>query len=239
MQRIQRRLGERSKVAGASFAVISIFFLILSYFSNFIVFEIDSLVAFIAAIILLTREPSNSIQSRLVNRILDSLSTLNDQLAQGLSFRDVVYVATGPKVSDVVLGTSDPVREALEPPGKSLAQLFCRQMNADHVTLSDLDVQLPRILTQDFRLASDVVVNRDGDSKVDVRILNPALNCSNRAVAPGNNTGMIGCALGSLVAILYANATTKVVRLVDCSTSKGRNMLDVRLSLTEKAGGVH
>ena len=51
------RVGRYSRYAGIGFIVLSVVFLVIAVSDQFIVFEIDSIVAFLAAIVLLFKDP--------------------------------------------------------------------------------------------------------------------------------------------------------------------------------------
>jgi hypothetical protein len=100
------KLRRRTKSArGATvLSALTVLFILLSYRTGNLLFEFDSIVSFLAALVLLFRDTSHSVQARVVNRILTSSRQLvADLSAYGLGGSSFLYVPEGRKVGDVML----------------------------------------------------------------------------------------------------------------------------------------
>ena len=78
-------MGRHGRYAGLGFIALTIIFLVLAVADQFIVFEIDSIVSFLAAILLLFKDPRARVQVRVLDAIMGSsdeaiieLSTFSD-----------------------------------------------------------------------------------------------------------------------------------------------------------------
>ena len=79
-------------------------FIVLSYRTGNLLFQFDSIVSFLAALVLLFRDTAHTVQARLVNRILTSSHQLvADLSAYGLGGSSFLYVPEGRKAGDVML----------------------------------------------------------------------------------------------------------------------------------------
>src|ERR1700730_319893 len=98
----------RSKKKSAQGAIalsgLTVLFIVLSYRTGNILFQLDSIVSFLAALILLFRDTTHTVQARVVNRILTSSHQLiADLSAYGLGGSSFHYVPEGRRVGDVML----------------------------------------------------------------------------------------------------------------------------------------
>lgn len=83
---------------------LAVLFIFLSYRTGNLLFEFDSIVSFLAALVLLFRDTSHTVQARVVNRILTSSHELvADLSAYGLGGSSFLYVPEGRRVGDVML----------------------------------------------------------------------------------------------------------------------------------------
>ena len=100
------KLRRRTKSARGAIVLsaLTVVFIVLSYRTGNLLFEFDSIVSFLAALILLFRDTSHTVQARVVNRILTSSRQLvADLSAYGLGGSGFLYVPEGRKVGDVML----------------------------------------------------------------------------------------------------------------------------------------
>lgn len=253
MLRIHRKVGQKSRTAGIALAIFSLAFLGLSlYFSENIVFQIDSIVCLLAAIALFLRGERNSIQVRIVNRMLESSNQVLDELSS-LSFgrsTTFTYNSVGDKIGDVVVVAGTEIRHAAElettttgestlsprqsnvlerslvPPGRSLAELYQRELN---MTIStELLVQsLQTVICERFELASLLSVKQPRDSgSYEILLSRPAVRQSS---GTGDSTGIIGCPLSSMLAILFCYASKQPVRLQQSTFDIDKNELKIFL----------
>lgn len=221
--RLYREVGRTSKIAGLVFAVLCVDLLVLSVRTQFIVFEIDSVIAFLAALVLLFRDPRARVQARVLDAMLMSTNQSAQELSEyaGLEF---TYVPTGKGIDEVVvlpvgLKGIDPPDGAkssteLTPPGLALAQLFVREAGTARVTLDAIRASLPQMVTGNFGLASSVEVDTKDDLVV-VTLHGAAATCACDSDSGGSG-GRIGCTVASFLAILVAYATGRSLALQRC-----------------------
>src|ERR1017187_7179133 len=70
MSKLYKSVGRSSKFAGIGLGVLSIVFLLLAVYDGFFLFEVDSVIAFMAAIFLLFKDPRARVQSRVLDAML-------------------------------------------------------------------------------------------------------------------------------------------------------------------------
>ncbi|MGH9920237.1 MAG: hypothetical protein ACRD6W_15390, partial [Nitrososphaerales archaeon] len=100
--RLRRR--KRSGTGALLLSILTVLFIFLSYRTGNLLFEFDSIVSFLAALVLLFRDTTHSVQARVVNRILTSSHQLvADLSAYGLGGSSFLYVPEGRRVGDVML----------------------------------------------------------------------------------------------------------------------------------------
>jgi hypothetical protein len=100
------KLRRRTKSARGAIVLsaLTVLFILLSLRTGSLLFEFDSIVSFLAALVLLFRDTSHTVQARVVNRILTSSRELvADLSAYGLGGSSFLYVPEGRKVGDVML----------------------------------------------------------------------------------------------------------------------------------------
>ena len=254
MLRIHQKVGQKSRIAGLTLSLLSLAFLGLSlYFRNNIIFQIDSIVCLLAAIAVFLRGDKNSIQLRIANKMLQSSSEVLDELSS-LSFGSTAIFSNlplGDKVTDVVVSTnvqtlrpatletstdgrststplqSNSLQSDLIPPGRSLAELYQREIGL--VISTDLLIQsLRTIICERFELGSSQSVKQSQDGKsIEITLNNPAIRQSCTAAHPG---GTIGCPISSMLAILFCHAARRIVQVDQCSYDPARNELSIILS---------
>lgn len=101
-------LGLRRRTKSTSGAIalagLTVVFILLSYRTGSVLFQFDSIVSFIAAVVLLFRDTTHTVQARVVNRMLTSSRQLiADLSAYGLGGSSFLYVPEGRRVADVML----------------------------------------------------------------------------------------------------------------------------------------
>ncbi len=110
---LQVRRRRKSAAGAIVLSAVTVVFIVLSYRTGSLLFQFDSIVSFIAALILLFRDTSHTVQARVVNRILTSSHQMAADLsAYGLGGSSFLYVPEGRKVGDVMLV---PVKEGEVP----------------------------------------------------------------------------------------------------------------------------
>lgn len=225
---LYRRIGQRSRISGLAFVALTMGLLILSAYHPNIIIEIDSIVSFLAAVILLVKDP----RSRVQTRVLDAIVLSSDQAIAELSAQSGVsytYLPTGNSVLDVFMvptpagngatPASDPAEEVtvkLTPPGRGLAVLFKREAGLAQITMDALTVSLPSVMRENFGLADSVDIDGNGESIV-VTLSNPTATCDcGRNMPRDGSKGYIGCTVASFLAVLFSTATRRQVTLERC-----------------------
>ena len=216
-------------------ALISVGFLYLSYrHPNTLVFEIESIVAFIGALVLIFKDSTRSVQLRVVTRIADSAQSIIEGLAtSGATRGGFHYVSYGHKISDVFvvpinssplergtvstfgLSEKDVQRLKFVPPGRGLAELFEREVGVSQETLPGTLEALPDVLAESFELVASAVVNRDGN-RVEVKLVRPLLKQSCADTSLSVQDGRIGCPICSMIAILLCKYSGSPVVIEGC-----------------------
>jgi len=227
------RVGRYSRYAGIGFIMLSVLFLVIAVSDQFIVFEIDSIVAFLAALVLLFKDPRARVQARVFDAVMGS----TDEAIGELSTSDAgfTYVPAGDAVEMVVIipesqggkalpnGSSPraPSAEVITPPGRGLAKLYAREMGVTHLTMDVLRASLPEAMRENFGLARSVDIVST-DDRVDVTLHGASTTCTcglGQAKAP--TKGSVGCAVASFLAVLVSAATNRPVFLEPCVHEAG------------------
>jgi len=226
--RLYGRVGRYSRYAGIGFIVLSVLFLVIAVSDQFIVFEIDSIISFLAAIVLLFKDPRARVQARVFDAVLGS----TDEAIGELSASDVgfTYVPTGDGVEMVVIipeiaersvlpngaPSSVPSMDAITPPGRGLAKLYVREMGVTQLTTDVLRVSLPEAMRENFGLARSVDIVST-DDRVDVTLHGASTTCTcGVGQKDPTSKGSVGCAVASFLAVLVSAATNRPVLLERC-----------------------
>jgi len=225
LKALYKRVGTRSKIYGIGFAALSAVFLILSLSNENIVLQVDSVVSFIAAIVLLFKDPRKRVQTRALDALLLSSGQTMAELSgqKGVWF---AYEAKGEKISDVVAmpsqveGGSPLVMESemiplsVTPPGRGLADLFTREAGLKLITLDILRVSLPEMMVDNFGLAESIELTiRDGIAEVVLHHSSATCSCSDD---PRRLKGYLGCTIASSLAVMFCAATRQPLLLQKC-----------------------
>ena len=218
-----------SRFAGLGFVALAIIFLVISVYDQFIVFEVDSVVAFLAAIVLLFRDPRARVQAS----VLDATQASADRIIQELT-RDlggVSYVPTGAEVKDVVLsqinyptsrlpnitagGLIHPLT-TLTPPGRGLAELYSREAGLSKLSIDGLSASLQDILCGEFGIARSAEMKRETDDQISVILHEPSFTCT-CSESPAKDAGSVGCIVASSLAVLVSAAAKRRLSLSACT----------------------
>ena len=214
------RVGRLTRTVGFLFIVASLVFLLLSLWSPNVVFQIDSVASFLAAMILLLRDPRSRAQTRVFDAIMMSTDMAIAQLSaqSGSSF---IYTPEGKSVSEVIVvasagdtlkpGKTSPA-SSLIPPGRTLAELFVRESGMQELSLEGLKNSIEPLLTDNFGLADSVRLDITPE-RAAVELIRPATKCAEGGTIP---KGVIGCPVASFLAVLFAEASGRQVVLNKC-----------------------
>jgi hypothetical protein len=240
--RLYGSVGRHSRYAGLGFIALSIIFLVLAVADQFIVFEIDSIVSFLAAILLLFRDS----RARVQVRVLDAIMEYGDQTIGELStFSDTgfTYLPTGDHVEEVVVvpaplqkvappdgSRSRAPFEGFTPPGRGLAKIYVREMGLNQITMDTLRASLPGAMQENFGLADSVDIDSTGDRvKITLHGASTACACESDQTRPAKGT--IGCTMASFLAVIISTATRRPVSLEPCVHDVGADTWTVSMIL--------
>lgn len=247
--RLRQRLGLYSKFAGLGFIGLAVLFLVLAAYDQFIVFEVDSVIAFVAAIVLLFRDP----RAKVGAKVLDASQSSADQAILELSNNmgtGFCYVPVGEGVRGVEVLPTGPTSGSrgglpnghspvdteltygpITPPGKLLAEMFVRDSGLKTLSLSTLRASLSEAIRTDFELASSVEIQEDGE-RLRFVLHNPVSTCGRSDASPGA-PGRVGCTMSSFFAVLACAATEQSLFLEGCSQDPQNETWTVTLRLVK------
>jgi hypothetical protein len=261
MSKLYKSVGQSSKIAGIGLGVLSIVFLLLAVYDGFFLFEVDSVIAFMAAVFLLFKDPRARVQSR----VLDAMLLSSDQAIQELSApagAGFTYVTKGDEIEDVVVVPGNAMAEAtaglpngataglpngatagtypaeLTPPGRRLAELYKREAGLMHVrlTMEVIGVSLPDVMRENFGLARAVSIDSTEDGvKVTLHGSSSTCTCGEYDKADAGK-GYVGCTVASFLAVLVVTATGRPVSLDRCAHDTEADTWTVPMSLGQKPG---
>lgn len=233
----RRKVGNASRNAGFAFAGITAGFLVLAYITQSIIIEIDSLVSFLAAAVLLLSDPKQRVEASVLDAVL---SSSNSALADFEASRETsfVYTQKGSGVAGVVASLqlspdssgSAAGRNSMEvtPPGRALANLFTREAGIAKPTLESIEASLSVTLREELGLSDSASFRREGDS-VTVTLSRPSFECGCRS-GPARS-GVLGCTIGSFLAVLACAAAEAPVTLSSCSRDLDKDTWAVSMSI--------
>jgi hypothetical protein len=224
--RLFRSVGRHSRYAGLGFVALSIAFLVLAVYDGFVVFEVDSVIALLAAIFLLFRDPRARIQAGVLDAILITSDKAIAELT-GSPIARFTYVTTGKSVDDVVVipadyveapvpntGSPDTPPLIFTPPGRGLAKPYTRETGLTQLTMDALSASLSETMREGFGLARSVDIDsKDDGVKITLHGASATCNCVG---GPTQTAGTFGCTIASFLAVLVTTATKRSVTLERC-----------------------
>jgi hypothetical protein len=239
--KLYSRVGRNSKIAGIGFVVLAVVFLFLSVSDQFIVYEVDSIVAFLIAAVLLFRDPRAKVKAVVLDAIqLSSSEAIADlaseaegytYLPSGGSAEDVVVVPTSSYLRSRSKGEPPPSEDRITPPGRTLAMLFLRESGLTQVTIEGLAASLPRFVSEDLALAGSMDV-LDKSDRVEVTLHGLPSICKPGSDGSGPaSRGVVGCTVASFFAVLYSSASKRPVVLEECVRDEATKSSRIGLSL--------
>ncbi len=176
LSRLQRAVGLRSRIAGIGFVVLTVVFLVLSLYTQYIVFEVDGVFSFLAAMILLLADPHRRVKARVMDAVVATADEMASQLvgSVGGGSRFVYWGRTVPGITLVKAGEDPRIQAGLIPPGRGLASLFLRETGLTELTMESLSNLLPGVLADNFALAGSVKMRATSDT-VEFSLRQPSL----------------------------------------------------------------
>ncbi len=234
---LDARVGETSKIAGIGFVGLTAAFLLLSYFTQFIVFEVDSIISFLAALVLLFTDSRKKANVRVLDAVLASSDRTISEIAPPGSMT-FTYTLEGKGVSGVSLvgrdGSGPGEKTAkLHPPGSELSELFVREAGVRNLTWDSLEALLPAAITETFGLANSVSVERH-DEIVSFVLRSPSFECPCSGAEGPGSFGVVGCTIASFLAVLACGASASDVQLMRCKKDRETDTWEVSLMVSAK-----
>jgi len=240
--RLNRRVGRYSVWAGIGFSGLTVVFLLLSASTQYIVYEVDSVVSFVAALILLLRDPRTRVQGKVLDAVLISSNKTMQELS-GLEAESYVYMPKGNAVSEVVVVprnkpslASMGQRVEIIPPGRTLAEVFTREAGVAHPTLEEVRASLPYVLRESLGLAESASVDVREDM-VDVTILGSSVSCGCKGKPGDQVSGSIGCTVASFMGVLVSASTKRPVLLGECIRDDSSGTWKIPMTLGQSPSG--
>jgi len=238
------RVGRTSRITGVGFIALSILLLLFSVYDQFIVYEVDSVVAFLVGVVLLLRDPRARVQVGVLDAMqLSSGETIAElssdaegytYLPEGESVEDVVVVPTPSSSSSLPKESLRP-SQRITPPGRALATLFLRESGLSRATMDGLAVSLPRTIRENLGLADSLSIRSKGD-RVDVVLHGPTAVCKPRSdETDPSSHGVVGCTVASFLAVLYSSASKRPVVLEDCVHDAAKDTWSIGLNIEPAA----
>jgi len=251
--RLSKRIGRGSKLTGISLLATSGIFLVLSVQYPYIIFEMDSIVAFIAGLVLITKEQQRTVQAPVLNAILASCDRLVADLSRERSGSFFYYVPSGDGPSEVVIlsrkgaptyleelllldGIAPQNSAVLTPPGRALAQLYQRELGLGNMSEEALLNSIPDSVKRRFALADKASVAMTKDS-AEITLSHASLLDSCQTETESASFGRIGCTVASFFAVLFASATGRIVVLRSCEHDEAVSAWKIPMTLGPKCGG--
>jgi hypothetical protein len=231
LARVNRMAGLRSRLAGIAFAGLTVAFLALALRTGYFVFEVDSVLTLLAAIVLLLADPRRRIQTRVVDALVGTSEEMASQLL-GKENGEARYVYFGKTVQGISLARAegDPrTKKRYIPPGRGLANLFLREIGLEEVTKDVLVTALPDVITENFGLAASLEVEVGGDSLSFV-LREPSFG----TICAGPPT--VGCPVSSCLAILVCAAWQRAVSLESCTRDAASDTVTIVVKLLTLPG---
>jgi len=238
-----KSVGRYSRYAGLGFIILSIAFLILAVSDQYVVFEVDSIVAFLAAVFLLFRDPRARVQAGVLDAILISTDQAITELTAS-SHTGFTYLTTGNTVEDVFViqaGLEEALTEneghpnmpspMFTPPGRGLAELYKREAGLTKVTMDALRGSLSETMREKFGLSRSVGIDsKDDGVKITLQGAQATCSCGDGHTKTAK-AGSIGCTLASFLAVLVTAATESSVSLEPCVHDTGTDTWTVSMRL--------
>jgi len=216
--------------------------LALSASTQYIVYEVDSVITFVAALILLLRDPRAKVQEKVLDAVLISSNKTMQELS-GLEAEAYTYVPKGDSVSEVVIlprSNPNPVsmgqRVEIVPPGRALAEVFTREAGVAHPTLDEVRGSLPFVLRESLGLAISATVDVREDS-VEVMIRGSSASCGCKGKPGDRVSGSIGCTVASFMGVLVCASTRRPVLLGECINDDSAGTWVIPMTLGQSASG--
>ncbi|MDG6935223.1 MAG: hypothetical protein JRN68_11100 [Nitrososphaerota archaeon] len=240
MSGVRKKIKRNSLIGGIAMAALAIFFAFLSYFTKSFVFEADSVVSFIAALLLFTTEQSDTVQKRVVGKVIGSFDTILSELAPpSLSDGNVIFVPMSSSVESVVTLLEPPGSNdgsdivtplTFTPLGRGLAELILREMGQTNPSVDSLLESLPHLVTGELALATGIQIRSTSVDEYEFILDHPVMING----ISGNKTKPVTSVIGSLFGVLLAYSSQRNVSIVDYNTNPAEGTERIVMKIEEQ-----
>jgi len=239
--------GRRSKIAGTVYLIISAFFLILSFFTRYIVFEVISILSLLLGVMLVLVGLEKYVKLSVAEEALASAMLPINSLIEHLELKgkaayiphsSEVFVfipkkennkAVLKKVKELAISEKGLVTLS---PATFLAELYERELGGN-VKKFDLDYLfkwLPKMLVDDLKIAEKIEITRDED-RVRFELYEPLFShlCEEERISAACKT--VGCPICGSLANLLAKNTERIVFYHGCVYDSNKKRLTTSFTL--------
>jgi hypothetical protein len=238
-----RARARRSRTVGTIYLVLSMIFLILSYFTRYLVFEVIAIISLLLGVALVFVSLEKYIKLNVSTEALASaLLPLND-LIDGLKVQGkAAHVPTGSEAVIFMPNSECQMSEVnyreikeskssekgivLPSLGIFLKRLYERELGckAEILDLSALLDWLPKVLVDDLKMAEKMEIARKND-EIRVKLTEPVFSrlCMEKRISRVCET--VGCPICSSIADMLAASAGSVVFYKGCEYFSDKNQL--------------
>lgn len=237
---VRKKMKRNSLIGGVVMTALAIFFAFLSYFTKSFVFEADSVISFIAALLLFTTEQSDTVQKRVVGKVIGSFDTILSELTPAsLGDGRVVFVPISSNVENVVT-LLEPLRSndgneivtplSFTPLGRGLAELALREIGQTSPSVDSLLDSLPHLVTGELALATGIQIRSTSIDVYEFILDHPVMING----ISGNKAKPVTSVIGSLFGVLLAYSSQRNVSIVDYSTNPAEGTERIVMKIEEQ-----
>ncbi|MCL5068197.1 MAG: hypothetical protein M1368_07585 [Thaumarchaeota archaeon] len=251
---VESKLHRKSRMGAIVLSILAIAALVASYKFPGPVIDFSSVIAFFGVLILIFVDTSQTIQARIVDRVMESSKALVDELSSGLGDVKYLYVQIGNAINSIFVvpleGANQGVVQGgtpsqlvtqqkelhLIPLGRGLAELYIKELGIPKPSFEDIQSSSQRIFCQTLHLASDIRIERSGD-RIDVVLNHPVFKSSCNPTLHTETLakpGCLGCEVCSLHAVFASYSLSKSVSIEECYYDLENDSTLVALKVEQK-----
>jgi hypothetical protein len=224
----------QSRFIGTVYLVLSIAFIVLSFYTRYLLFEVIALVSLMLGVALVLMSLEKYVKLSILNETSASLLLSLSDILENLKIQGkAVHIPTESEVlvfvpregngnnrvnyGDIRETKIDETGVVMTSPGSFLKRLYERELGglAENFDLLSLTKWLPRVLAENLKMAEKVEIVSKSDD-VEVKFLSPIFGdlCNDEKVVSVCKT--IGCPICISVADMLARSTGRVVFFKGC-----------------------
>jgi hypothetical protein len=239
--KIRKKMRRNSLIGGIVMTAMAITFTFLSYFTKSIVLEADSVVSFVAALLLFTTEQSDTVQKRVMAKVIGSFDRMILDFAPSVlkDYRLVFVPMT--KGVDNVVNLLEPINTQTEdqlstpftftPPGRGLAELALREIGQSNPTIETVLDSLPRFVTGELALATGLEIKPISENLYQFAFVRPVtLDGTSK-----EEKSAITSITASLVGVLLAHSSKRNITVEDYSLNTDQGNETFIMKIHEKS----